>query len=384
MAACSAVGAEDPEVYCALREAAGRNNGTVVLTATDSSAEFSELLDNWACSVHHAGLVPLVWALDEEMHRQQQQRRRRFGLNVVYSPSIQLPQRALPNQYKRPAGEEYTIAVSLKPLVMQRVLSLGFDLLFLDVDVALLRDPLPWLMRRRAVADLQVSLNYDDHPDAIRLSQHGTPDLNTGVVFARSNPRTRSLASRWSERTAARYRCPTRPPLWACGDQEQLTRLLKDCGYRSPSFDAAAQLVENWPQTVRGQCTDRMSGYSSAAERRAPAAHLDAGLTVDVLPPRFFSSGRSAKLWRVDGAAVRGAVPRNVITFHPNFLGNAGGLKKAKLQSLRLAPRSVESDRRGRGADTGLIAAHVREKWLPTPRMPLPGRSTAWCLRGHA
>ena len=370
-------GVKDPEIYCVLREAAARNNGTVVLTATDSSAEFSELLDNWACSVHRAGLVPTVWALDEQMYRQQQQRQRRFRLSVVYSPSIQLPQRAHPNQYKRPAGEEYTIAVSLKPLVMLTVLSLGFDFLFVDVDVALLRDPLPWLARRRGIADLQVSLNYDDHPDAVRLSQHGTPDLNTGVVFARSNPRTRSVASRWSERAAARYRCPARPPLWACGDQEQLTRLLKECGYRSPSFEVAAQLVENWPQTLHGSlCTDRMT---STAESRTPTMQWSAGLTVDVLPPRFFSSGRSSKLWRMDSMSTRGMVPQSVLTFHPNFLGNAGGLKKAKLQSLRLAPeakRFVESDRRERGMDVGFMAARAREKWLPTPRFP--ARSSAW------
>ena len=43
----------------------------------------------------------------------------------------------------------------------------------------------------------------------------------------------------WAARTWARDRCPRRPPLWACGDQEQLTRLLHECGFTSPSYEVS-------------------------------------------------------------------------------------------------------------------------------------------------
>lgn len=343
------------DVHRTLQRAA-RNN-TVALTATDWSPEFAELLSSWACNVRHAGWAPVVWSLDERMHRELRAqapggRRERDALRSVYLPSLQVPSHA--NEYKRPAGEEYTAAVSLKPRVMQRVLDLGFDLLFLDVDVALLGDPSPWLMRHQG-ADMQLSLNYDDHPEAVRFSQNGSPDLNTGVVYARSNPRTRQLVSLWARRTAERHRCSRRFPLWNCGDQEQLTRLVKECGYRSPSFDEAAQLLDNRPQTVRGQCVAKLAAAGNVADADVDAA-AEAPLQIETLPPRVFASGRSAKLWRAESRPF-GLVPRTVLTFHPNFLGSAGGVKKAKLQSLRLAPRQAAT-----APDGGARTAH-RSAW---------------------
>lgn len=293
-------------------------NGTVVLTATDTSAEFEELLDNWICHVARVGISPLVWALDAATHSKL---RGRPGVTSIYSPELQLPDRARPGAYKKPSSDEYTLAVALKPLVMLRVLKLGFDALFLDVDIALLGDPRPWL--RRAPDDaLQLSLNYDDRPAQQRVT--GSPDLNTGVVYARRRPGMIELFEQWASRTATRQDCPKRPPLWACGDQEQLTRLLRQCGWRPLTFDAAAKLeAHNNAQDVR-------CGGGIGA------------LRIEVLPPYRFATGQTSALWRMRrGESSRrfggGAhfVPSGVFTFHPNFGGFAGGAKKAMLKRLR-------------------------------------------------
>ena len=97
--------------------------------------------------------------------------RNRPGVHSIYLPTHRLPERARPGEYKRPSSDEYTLAVALKPLVIQRVLSFGFDVFFLDVDIALLRDPRPWL-HRSPTADLQVSLNYDDRPAQQKVTGH--------------------------------------------------------------------------------------------------------------------------------------------------------------------------------------------------------------------
>ena len=220
------VASSDFALHCALSEVA--RNGTVLMTATDTSSEFEELLDNWLCHTRRLELTPLVWALDESTHRKLQ---RRHGVHSFFKPALSLPQRARPSEYKKPSSEEYTIAVALKPLVILEVIRLGFDALFLDVDIALIADPLPWLLRS-ANAAMQVSLNYDDRPAQQRVT--GMPDINTGVLHARSNAGMVALVSEWARRTAERHQCPQRPPLWKCV-QDPAIELVKG-PYRCPSI----------------------------------------------------------------------------------------------------------------------------------------------------
>lgn len=198
----------DTALHCTLSAVA--RNSTVLMTATDTSSEFEELLENWLCHTRRLGIAPLVWALDDSTHRKL---RTRQGVHSFFMRSLSLPQSARPSAYKRPSSEEYTVAVALKPLVILRVVRLGFDALFLDVDIALIADPLPWLLRS-ANAAMQVSLNYDDRPAQQQVT--GVPDLNTGVLYARSNPGMITLLSEWARRTAERHQCPRRPPLWKC------------------------------------------------------------------------------------------------------------------------------------------------------------------------
>lgn len=314
MATCSAappnLNAADAAIYCSL--AATARNGTVVLTATDSSPEFEELVRNWACHLRRVGLAPLVWALDEATHAKLSRWR---GLRAVYSPDLRLPADARANEYKKPSSEAYTAAVALKPLVIERVVRLGFDVLFLDVDIAVGSDPLQWL--RRSDSELQVSLNYDDRPAQQAVT--GVPDVNTGVLHVRRGAATMALLEAWAKRTRERHNCPRKPPLWSCGDQEQLTRLLKHCGWRPLSFAKAAAL-----------------GDASERQRLACGGAIG-DLAVDVLPPRLFASGQSSALWpRPATARGTGRVaPRELLTFHPNFGGFAGGAKKAALKRVR-------------------------------------------------
>ena len=191
------------------------------------------------------------------------------------------------------------------------------------MDVAVLGDPRPWL-RRSSTADLQISLNFDDRPAQQKIT--GVPDLNTGVLFARRSAGMLRLVEQWTKRTADRHDCERRPPLWKCGDQEQITRLLKRCGWQPLSFDAAAKLrVDNEAQDVR--CGGAIGN-----------------VRVEVLPPFLFASGQTAGLWRAHWANTTShrratghmnMAPAEVRTFHPNFGGFAGGAKKAMLQRLR-------------------------------------------------
>ena len=297
----------DADLYCALNTVV--RNGTVVFTATDTSPEFEELLDNWLCHARRLSIIPLVWALDETTHNKLRARTGADSVHSVYAPTVSLPAKARPNAYKKAGSEEYTLAVALKPLAVWKIVRLGFDALFLDVDVALISaSPLHWL--RRSTADLQLSLNYDDRPAQQKVTV--IPDLNTGVLYARSSKGAAALLEEWAKRTAERHMCPRRPPLWACGDQEQITRLLKQrCGWRPLSFERAASLES-----------------ANDAQRVACGGAIGT-LGIEVLPPRLFASGQSSGLWQNRRA------PADLLTFHPNFGGFAGGAKKAMLRRVR-------------------------------------------------
>ena len=115
-----------------------------------------------------------------------------------------------------------------------------------------------------------------------------------------------------------------------CGDQEQLTRLLRGCGWQPLTFESAAQL----------------RAHNDAQQLRCSNGVGEMGL--EVLPPWLFASGQTSGLWRASNVSRRGVAPPDLVTFHPNFGGFAGGSKKAMLRRLRL-----HEDASSRGARTG-------------------------------
>ena len=202
-------------------------NGTVTLTGSDSSPEFEGLIANWACNMHRAGIKPLIWAFDLSTHQKlTQQRIGSIPVMSIYSERLLLMQSAgvqekwnsSKSEFKLSGGEAYFAAVAFKPLVMMEVLRLGFDALWIDVDIGIVQNPLPFLLSRPHL-DLQVSMNYP------------YPKINSGLVHARSRRGVRRLFATWVDLMTT-HDCVG----WECGDQELLNKLLEDrCGWQSPS-----------------------------------------------------------------------------------------------------------------------------------------------------
>ena len=315
----------DSQIHCVLNTLAWQR--LVTLTATDSSREFEALIDNWLCHMQRVRIDPLIWALDLRTHRKLALR---SGVTSIFSPTIELTARV--NVYKTPSGDEYTQAVALKPLVILRVLRLGFEILFLDVDVAVMQDPRPWLAQH-AAADMQVSLNFDARPEYQKRLPTG-PAVNTGVLYARPSRAVSAVVSSWSRRTSARHMCPREPPFWTCGDQEQLSRLLIECGWRPLSFNAAAALTDNAQFQLRCGGAVRGSGRTGPQPlMQISVVGQPMALRIDVLPPRLFASGRSQALWMSPGSL---SSDYDVSTFHANFVALAEGSKKQFLKRTKL------------------------------------------------
>ena len=157
-------------------------------------------------------VVPLVWALDAETHRKViHQKIGTIPMSSIYSQQLLLQQssfgkevwnKSTINTFKVPGGSQYMAAVAFKPLVMREVLKHGFDVLFVDVDVALIKDPRPWL-RQHNSSDIQISMNY---PQA---------NVNTGVFYARGGDKGSSftLVGEWAQEMMT-HNCSG----WECGE----------------------------------------------------------------------------------------------------------------------------------------------------------------------
>lgn len=79
-------------------------------------------------------------------------------------------------------------------------LRLGFDVLYLHVDMVLLQDPLPWLTRGRSDVVLSPELKACRYP-SLQYKPHWVAiEPNTGTMLLRSNQRTVSFVQQWLQR----------------------------------------------------------------------------------------------------------------------------------------------------------------------------------------
>uniref|UniRef100_A0A7S0JBN9 Nucleotide-diphospho-sugar transferase domain-containing protein n=1 Tax=Calcidiscus leptoporus TaxID=127549 RepID=A0A7S0JBN9_9EUKA len=305
--------------------------------------EFKHLLRNWACHLQRAGIAAVVWALDLSAHRFVQTMRWR-QISSVYTSDMVLPA-ALRSQVKVPGSDSYLQAVLRKPMACARVLAMGFSVLFVDVDVVVRRDP-----RRDLIfshADVAVATNYPQ------------PLLNSGVLYladhgaqARSGLAPKGfgvpwLVSAWLQRTRRRHACSG----WACGDQEQLTALLKSAYVgldnepllmtqaewlaRAPWRNAIRSLWAKlyrhvWGQIwVAGSLDPWLSHVALSCRHAAdcPSSSFRP-LNLAILQPLAFATG-------YPGLARTGQFEPLEMAFHANFnWGNE--TKRAKLQNRGL------------------------------------------------
>ena len=127
----------DVAVRAVLEERSER--GLVTLTVSDASSEFRWLMRNWACHLRKLKVPAVVWSLDLATHYFVTARAWR-GISSVFTSDLVLPP-AHRSRRKLPGSDSYLQAVARKPMACARVLAMHLSVLFVDVDVAVLRDP---------------------------------------------------------------------------------------------------------------------------------------------------------------------------------------------------------------------------------------------------
>ncbi|KAJ1437426.1 nucleotide-diphospho-sugar transferase-domain-containing protein, partial [Ochromonadaceae sp. CCMP2298] len=169
---------------------------TVMITACNHG--FVNHLHNFKCWADRLGMKFLVMAMDTEAHAYITHNTSMDSYLMVGGAVGEVTGQATEFRSK-----QFNLITARKKEAVHDILRLGFDVLFSDTDVALVRDPLPYVVRDNV--DYAHSLNYmctvgeswDFHKSKI--------EGNTGFYFVRSNNNTVKL---WADAFAAAPKYP--------------------------------------------------------------------------------------------------------------------------------------------------------------------------------
>ncbi len=160
-------------------------NKTVVLTGCNHG--FLNHLHNFKCFMDRLNMKFLVVALDRKTHDY-------LRLNTTME-SIYIASASAGNIHEESASfrsAQFNLITAKKKEVVHDVLMLGYDVLFSDTDVAIVRDPFPYLLWDNV--DYVHSLNQIcEQRDHWTFRNHPKEEGNTGFYYVRSNQRTIKL-----------------------------------------------------------------------------------------------------------------------------------------------------------------------------------------------
>lgn len=284
----------------------------VFVGAGDSGECFTRMLENWLCHFRRLAIREYVFfALDTEAVA---------FMKAMDEPVVDLTQPAA-GSIGAYGSASYFSATRTKVTAASVVLNLGYSIILLDIDVALMHDPRPFLLERaaRLGADMQFQLNYPSR------------DVNTGVYHARPTPATLQIMRMWLAEAQ----------VGTVDDQGILFAMLKrECKGRENVFFAKKAKV---------QVTDFI--------RIKRCGNLS--VHIATLPVLLFRTGYR-------GLRLRGDVQGETVCWHANFM--VGSQKKHEFLLHRLPAMRIPS---WCAANTTLCSA---TKALPASAIP-PARS---------
>ena len=140
---------EGENIECILRKASGvylngtygaKHNSalknTVVMTGCNYG--FLNHLMNFKCFAERLGIKFIVVALDKKAHDFIRENTTMYSLYMHYADVT-----SEPTEFR---SQQFNMITARKKEAVHDVLQLGYDVLFCDVDVAIIRDPFPYLV----------------------------------------------------------------------------------------------------------------------------------------------------------------------------------------------------------------------------------------------
>ena len=241
---------------------------TVLLTGCNHG--FLNHLENFRCFAERLDMKFLVIALDFKAF---EYIRRNTTMDAIFMSTADVTGDSVEFRSK-----QFNLITARKKEAVHDVLDLGFDVLFTDTDVALLRDPFPYMLYRHVnyVHSLNAICTAANTWDFRRSREEG----NTGFYFVRSSNRTIAL---WRDAFEAVPRFP------GLDDQAVFWRVIRQA--RSP------------PVMPIGQCrdvdwsTEKNAPDVAGHPKGTPYSQASQPLVTCVLDPCVFSSGMLSRAW---------------------------------------------------------------------------------------
>ena len=164
---------------------------TLTLCNTDSNHGFTNHLRNFNCWAEKIGFKFLLFALDDKMNKYWS---KKVGANSFFWEGFsKKPVSEDPHHFR---SNDYNLIVNRKMEASLAVLKLGYDIIFIDVDVAVLEDPVPYLIFEGVEYVHSENNKCPQSKQFDPLSMEG----NTGFYYARSTPHNIKI---WTEAIAA-------------------------------------------------------------------------------------------------------------------------------------------------------------------------------------
>ncbi|CAI7755563.1 unnamed protein product [Closterium sp. NIES-53] len=191
-------------------------NGTVLVVV--SNAGYTDMLENWVRHVSNAGLGAhfILFAEDEETLRFGQTR---WPAQTIH---LALPDQSLsatwqpafphsPHSATRAGTLSFHLLASRRILYLLHLLSFGFNLLYSDTDVAILRNPLPEITADPKQT-FDIALTFDGYESnwqkkAVPVESYGVAKLadrklsvSSSLLFLRPTSGAKCLVGDWANR----------------------------------------------------------------------------------------------------------------------------------------------------------------------------------------
>ena len=288
---------ENDTLLLALRRNAGvfrhekRANLEKTVLLTGCNHGFLNHLENFRCFAERLDMKFLVIALDFKAF---EYIRRNTTMDAIFMSTADVTGDAVDFRSK-----QFNLITARKKEAVHDVLDLGFDVLFTDTDVALLRDPFPYMLFKNV--DYVHSLNAICTATNTWNFRNSREEGNTGFYYVRSSNRTIAL---WRDafeavpkfpglddqavfwRVIRQNRSPPVMPVGDCRDvvwATEKTRLLQKSG-------AAAV-------AVAGSAVPDQGEWQGHAKGSYPFTSDNQPLVTCVLDPCVFSSGMLSRAW---------------------------------------------------------------------------------------
>ena len=183
-----------------------------------TGARYFNLLENWFCFASHFGLRPLTYLVPNEDFTFEETVRDliKLGFHGDFAPyptelfwSIVSKKRTeVKSGFGKsdfggiiPSFSRFGALVMLVPLL--EVLELGYSVIYIDLDVAFVHDPIPGLIRGNADISLSLEMKTCICPSVLSVAmntQWSELEPNTGIMHIRATKPTLSLIHRWFQR----------------------------------------------------------------------------------------------------------------------------------------------------------------------------------------